>query len=102
MKGYARTRIAALALIGVLAAAGLGYLVQSTVGERVALQGASRDANFKLSPDGEAAKKAMQGAEQSDRSEIEIGPDGNIIEGANSLGDPEYHTNNAGAARWDD
>lgn len=100
-----KTRLAALAVVGIMFAALLGWMVQSLTAEKVALSGASADAGYALAPNGENAKKAASKASNQAPVVAEVGPDGkvHIVSGqGSSAGAGAYQANNAGAAKWDD
>lgn len=100
-----KARVATLAVVGVLVAALLGWMVQALTAETVVLSGASADAGYALAPNGANAKKAASKASNERPVVAEVGPDGKvrIISGQGSATDAgSYRANNANAAKWDD
>ena len=105
MSGLTKTRVAALAVVGIMLAALIGWVVQSLAAEKVALSGASADAGYALAPNGEKAKKAASKASNEAPVVAEVGPDGkvHIVSGqGSSAGAGAYKAENSNAANWDD
>ena len=100
-----KTRLAVLAVLGVLVAVLLGWMVQSLTAEKVALSGASADAGYALAPNGVNAKKAASKASNAAPVVAEVGADGkvHILSGQGSGAEAgSYKANNAAASKWDD
>ena len=106
MKYRTQIVLVLLAILGIVLAAGLGWMVQNTLSEKTVLQGASPDVGYDLAPDGKEAKKLMKDSPSNNnpavvsvdskgKVRVQSGP-------APQAGKSNYIAHNQGAARWDD
>ena len=105
MIALTRTRVVALAIVGVLVAAAIGWLVQGLAGEKALLSGASSSAGYELAPNGKAAKAAASQSSNSAPVVGVVGPDGKVkVTSGQGLGNGAgaYNASTAGSRSWDD
>jgi len=100
-----KSRIALLAVVGVMVAALLGLTVESVAGEKVLLSGTGSNAGYQLAPNGDAAEKADSTSANDAPGVAEVGPDGKVrfVSGEKSGGGSgSYTANNSGSRKGDD
>ncbi|MCX6387698.1 MAG: hypothetical protein NTX07_03085 [Solirubrobacterales bacterium] len=105
MIALTKSKIALLAVVGVMVAALLGLTVESVAGEKVLMSDTAANAGYQLAPNGKQAEKADATSADEAPGVAEIGPDGKVrfVSGKKSGGGSgTYTANNSGSRKGDD